>query len=294
MKIHVAAFSQSCRYGKYLSFATLVTPITVMGDEHFAFPFKVFFPCQTSTEEVLSMSRNQNWSLLRQNKSKSIWRFLNILDLQHVHTFQFNPQLRIGYRYHGIDYEHVNMLKIQNVWKASDGIVKNMLSPCQTNYEVWQGTNTQIVTPISNWPQQQQLPAGAVKKVEKISFEWKNVFFAFSHSNNFFGTYGHIQAIFNFLNLMLPALSHSQSPQHSNTHLQSLETRMETHFYIMAKSRKSFSLQLKRPTIFSFSGTKSCLKEKLWLQTTIFFRVVCLSVDLVPVIQKVFKSWSKN
>ena len=43
MKIHKKAFSQSCRYGKYLSFATLVTPITVLGAEQFAFPCKVFF-----------------------------------------------------------------------------------------------------------------------------------------------------------------------------------------------------------------------------------------------------------
>ena len=31
MKIHIEAFPQNCRYGKYLSFATLVTPITALG-----------------------------------------------------------------------------------------------------------------------------------------------------------------------------------------------------------------------------------------------------------------------
>ena len=35
-------------------------------------------------------------------------------------------------------------------------------------------------------------------KVEKISFEWKSMFLAFSHFNNFFVTHGHIPAIFNF------------------------------------------------------------------------------------------------
>ena len=59
--------------------------------------------------------------LLRQNNSKSIWRVSNILDLQHVHVFKFNPQLHVGHIYSGIDYEHVNMLKIQNVWNLSDG-----------------------------------------------------------------------------------------------------------------------------------------------------------------------------
>jgi hypothetical protein len=37
------------------------------------------------------MSRNQNWSLLRQNNSKSSWQISNTLDLQHVHKFKFNP-----------------------------------------------------------------------------------------------------------------------------------------------------------------------------------------------------------
>ena len=40
MKIHKKAFPQSCRYGKYLSFATLFTQITVFGAEQFAFPYK--------------------------------------------------------------------------------------------------------------------------------------------------------------------------------------------------------------------------------------------------------------
>ena len=39
-KIHKKAFSQSYRYGKYLSFAALFTPITVLGAEQFAFPYK--------------------------------------------------------------------------------------------------------------------------------------------------------------------------------------------------------------------------------------------------------------
>ena len=39
MKIHKNTFPWSRRYGKYLSFATLVTPITVLGAEQFAFPY---------------------------------------------------------------------------------------------------------------------------------------------------------------------------------------------------------------------------------------------------------------
>ena len=58
------------------------------------------------------------------------------------------------------------------------------------------------------------------------------MFFAFSHLNNFFGTRGHIQAMFNFLEQVLSALSHSQSPQNSIKYLQSLETKPETHFIL--------------------------------------------------------------
>jgi hypothetical protein len=43
MKIHKKAFPQSYRYGKYLSFAALVTPIYRLGAEQFAFPCKLFF-----------------------------------------------------------------------------------------------------------------------------------------------------------------------------------------------------------------------------------------------------------
>ena len=122
MKIHIEALPQSCRYGKYILFATLVTPITFFGAEKFAIPCKVFSSSrQTSAKEVLSMHRNQNWSLLRQINSKSIWQISNTLDFQHVHMFKFNSQIRVGHMHHGIEYDHVNMLKIQSVWNLSDG-----------------------------------------------------------------------------------------------------------------------------------------------------------------------------
>ena len=65
-----------------------------------------------------------------------------------------------------------------------------------------------------------------------MSFEWKSMFVASFHFNNFFVTHGHIPATFNLLHLMLSTLSHSQSPQHSKTYLQSLETKPETHFIL--------------------------------------------------------------
>ena len=43
MKIPIEAFPQSFRYGKYISFATLVTTITVLGAEPFSFPSKKNF-----------------------------------------------------------------------------------------------------------------------------------------------------------------------------------------------------------------------------------------------------------
>ena len=38
MIIHIEACPLSCRYGEYISFASLITPITVLGTEQFAFP----------------------------------------------------------------------------------------------------------------------------------------------------------------------------------------------------------------------------------------------------------------
>ena len=115
---------------------------------------------------------------------------------------------------------------------------KNILNPFPDLLRGVASHQTQIVTPISNWPQRRQLCSDAVKylpfniKVEKIRFEGRSMFFAFSHFNNFFVTHGHIPAIFNFLDLILSELSHNQSPQHSKTYLQSLKAKTETHLML--------------------------------------------------------------
>ena len=49
-----------------------------------------------------------------------IWRFSNVLDVQHVHMFIINPKIHMANTQLGIEFEHVNMLKIQNIWKASN------------------------------------------------------------------------------------------------------------------------------------------------------------------------------
>ena len=38
MKISIEDFSPICRYGKYISFAILITLVTALGPEQFAFP----------------------------------------------------------------------------------------------------------------------------------------------------------------------------------------------------------------------------------------------------------------
>ena len=49
-----------------------------------------------------------------------IWRISNTLDLQHVHMFIFNPMIHVANTNLGIEFEHMNMLKIQSVWNSSD------------------------------------------------------------------------------------------------------------------------------------------------------------------------------
>ena len=44
----------------------------------------------------------------------------NKLDLQHVHMFIFNPLIHMANTKMGSEFEHVIMLKIQNVWNLSD------------------------------------------------------------------------------------------------------------------------------------------------------------------------------
>ena len=48
-------------------------------------------------------------------KKLSFWIFSNILDLQHVHMFIINPMIPMANMQLGIEFEHVNMLKIQSV-----------------------------------------------------------------------------------------------------------------------------------------------------------------------------------
>ena len=56
-------------------FATL-HPYNCLGGWAVCISLQIYFG-RTLAEEVWSMSRNQNWSLLRRNNSKSIWRISN-------------------------------------------------------------------------------------------------------------------------------------------------------------------------------------------------------------------------
>ena len=139
------------------------------------------------------MSRNQNWSSLRQNNSKSNWQVSNILDLQHVHRFKFNPYLPVGHRYHGIDYEYVNMLRIQNVWNSSDGkssstlrkyfkpLARLIMRCCKSSkhklqnlHKINRSNNSSALVLSTN--------LSFHKKGDKMSFEWKSCFLLFPTS----------------------------------------------------------------------------------------------------------------
>ena len=128
---------------------------------------------------------------------------------------------------------------------------KNIKNPLPELLRGVSSHQAQIVKPISNWPQRRQLRFGAVKKftfftqkVDKISFEWKSMCFAFSHINNFLVTHSHIPAIF-LLDLILSDLSHSKSPQHSITYLQSFETKTETHIILWQSQGNLFHFSQK-------------------------------------------------
>ena len=70
---------------------------------------------------LISLARgmifSQYWTTL------SIWQDSNILDLQHVHMFMINPMIHMANTKLGIEFEHMNILKIQKVWNLSNAFV---------------------------------------------------------------------------------------------------------------------------------------------------------------------------
>ena len=64
MNIQIEAFPQSCRYGKYLSFASLVNPITVLGAEQFAIPCNIAFA---------KLQLNKFWAWAETKKTDLCW-----------------------------------------------------------------------------------------------------------------------------------------------------------------------------------------------------------------------------
>ena len=124
--------------------------------------------------------------------------------------------------YHGIDYEYVTMLKIQNVWKLSVGkssstlwkyfkplakLIKRCCKSSNTNCNTY--VKLTAVTKAPRWCCQ-QMNLFPKKKWTKWAWnEIKKCFF-FLH---FFVTQGHIPTMFNWLDLILSAKAPS-IPKH--------------------------------------------------------------------------------
>ena len=112
----------------------------------------------------------------------------------------------------------------------------------------------------------------------------KKYVFCFFHFNNFFVTPGHIQAIFNFQDPILPELSHSQSRQHSRTYLQNLETNTETNFIVWQSQGNLIHFSKKCPNFVVFKDLKlsdgqTIIANPIFLE---ILKAVCLSFDWVP------------
>ena len=96
MKIHIKACPQNCRYAKYLSFATSVILVTVLGSVQFAFLCKVNF-------DKLPLHKFWAWvetktDFLRQNQAKIPDNF-QVLWIFHIFTENSHkPWLRVGPR----------------------------------------------------------------------------------------------------------------------------------------------------------------------------------------------------
>ncbi len=239
MEIHKNTFPWSCRYCKYLSFAALVTPITFLGAEQFAFPCTLFSP-ELQLKKFWAWAETKTglcWGRITAKASDEFqrnWIFNREHTKQKHQFYRVGHTLKVMFLFCVFSIKDPISLKLVR-WATSGKYLKPLARLikrcCKSSNTHW---NTYIkltaATTAPRWCCQKIYLF--TKKVIKISLEWKSMFIAYSHFNNFFVTHGHIPAIFNFLDITLSELSHSQSPRHSKTYLQKLEIKIETHFIL--------------------------------------------------------------
>ena len=136
------------------------------------------------------------------------------------------------------------------------------------------------------------------KKVNKVSFEWKSMFFCFFPLQIFFVTHGHIPPIFNFLTWFFLNYHIAKAPTIPKHIFKAWKPNQKL-ILCYGKVRETYLTSVKKVNILSFLGTKSCLTEKNKV-TNIHFsleilKVVCLRFDWVPkLIQKSFQTREQN
>ena len=110
------------------------------------------------------------------------------------------------------------------------------------------------------------------KKVDKIGFECKSMFFALSHFDNFFVTHGHIPAIFNFLDLILSELSHSQSPSILKHIFKVWKPKRKLILYY-GKVKETYFTSVKKAQVFIIFKDLKLSDKKTIIKNPNFFRV---------------------
>ena len=224
MKFTNKTFTQSCRYGKYLIFATLVTPITDLGAEQFAFPCNVFF-AKLQLKKFWAWAETKTGLCWGRKTAKASDAFQTCWIFNMFTCSNSIPRCVLAIGIMGL---------IMNMWTCwrSKMFEKRQIGKLVQHREIFKKPLARLVkrcckSKNTNCNTYIKLTAATTaprwccqkiyhftKKGKKTALKEKIKFFfsAFSHFNNFFGTHSHLPAIFNFLDLLLSALSHSQSP----------------------------------------------------------------------------------
>ena len=95
MKFTKKTFLHRCRYGKYLSFATLVTPITILGAEQFSFPWNFFF-AGLQLKKFWAWAETKTGLCWGRITAKASDEFQRDLIFNRVHTKQKHQFYRVG------------------------------------------------------------------------------------------------------------------------------------------------------------------------------------------------------
>ena len=126
------------------------------------------------------MSRNQNWSFLRQDKNKNTWLFSSLLDLQYVHRTLKQTLAPCGPQVARVYFSFLwTCWRLNKLEKGQVGKLvqhhQNISNPLLDQFKDGAIFQAWFKNKIPNLSQGQQLRSGVVEKLIFQWFSWQNV-----------------------------------------------------------------------------------------------------------------------